>query len=272
MFIIPAFNPTDQPLQYLKYARYGETPLEVAGYIITHPLSLFEGYGGLGKLNYIIFLLTPVGFLALLYPPLLATGIFSFATIFLSDANDLLLGKYQYSTSLVAPLILATIFGITWLVKRIKNVDSQRLIIFFTSTILFINVCLLFFHQWTPLSFSSALSIAYSPEKAKAAQEAIKLVPSNASVVASWRLGSHLAQRRNLFLIDTPYRVTADYVVITKYTEVACEEKPSQLRSCEATAEDYQKYVQEISSHPHYQPIFDQADIMVFKRIQPAKE
>jgi len=266
MVIMPAFSETGTPLQYEKYSRFGETPLEVVKYIILNPLSIFELYNGLGQLNYILFLLVPLALTSIFSPALLLTGLFSIATIFLSDNASLLAGLYQYNAPLVAPLFLSNIFGIVWLARKIKRYSPETTILTLSIVILLISFQLIVLHQWTQLSFKSKLLTNYTPEKIEAAREGIKLIPDQASVVTSWRLGPHVASRENLYLIDTPYRKTADYIFINRTPDIPCAKKWEGPKFCEATFDDYQNYLEEIQGSSNYQLIFEKENILLFKR------
>lgn len=266
MVIMPAFIETGTPLQYEKYSRFGETPLEVLKYIILHPLSIFELYNGLGQLNYVLFLLAPLALTSIFSPAILFTGLFSLATVFLSNNAGLLAGLYQYSTPLVAPLVISSIFGIAWLAKKIKRFSPDTTILTLSIIILLISGQLIIFHQWTQLSFSSKLLSNYTPSKIKAAKEAMKLIPDNASLIASWRLGPHVANRENLYLIDTPYRQTVDYIFINRTPDLPCAKKWDGPKFCEATFDDYQNYLEEIQGNPYYQLIFEKENILLFKK------
>jgi len=266
-FLIPLFSPTGAPLQYEKYSRFGDTPIEIIKYIVTHPFSIFELYHGLGQLNYLFFLLIPLALTPLFSPALLLTGAFSFMVVFLSDFAGLQAGLHQYSAPLVAPIFIAGIFGLSRLAKRIKKWPSQTTITLVVIVIFLINLQLMILHQWTPLSFTSKLLTDYNAPKIVAAKEAIKLIPDDASLVASWRLGPHVANRKNLYLIDTPYRFSADYIFINRYPDVLCYERHEGAKFCEATAEDYATYLADIENNENYLLIFEQEHVLLFKKI-----
>jgi uncharacterized membrane protein len=233
------------------------------------------------KLNYILFLFVPLAFTSIFSPALLLTGAFSFFSLILSGKEDHLIGLTHRNVSLLPSLILASIFGIAWLSRKIK-VKPNTVYLFCTSSILIINILLLIGFQSTQLAFKDTLISNYSPAKIEAVKEAMRLIPPNASLVASWRLGTHLANRKNLYTIDTPYRYTADYIFVNSEPDISCESKyntnqqSSDLakdnqkylpKSCEAFPEEYKGYLEEIKNNQNYKLIFEKEEIFLFKKI-----
>ncbi len=266
LLIIPAFSPTGEPLQYTKYDHLGDTPIEVIGTVITNPGSICIYPGCLGRVNYVLFLLTPTALLALAYPPLLFTGIFSFATIFLSTAPNLLYGKYQYSTPLAAPLILASLYGILIVAKKL-NKDKNYIVATLALIVLLANILLFVISLSNSLSvFDDIKTPLFYPKKIATAEQAIDQIPDTASVVASWRIGAHLANRHGLYLIDTPMRHSADYILISSTPDVPCYTPPGELKYCEATPDDYKRFIEEIKNNPDYELRIAENDILFFMR------
>jgi len=277
--IIPAFSPSGSLIQYTLYSDYGNSPIEIIKSLAIHPLAPFYNYGGLLRLNHALFLLVPFAFLPLFSPMLLLTGSFSYLTLFLSGKEDHLLGLTHRNASLLPSLILACIFGLSWITKKIKNDKKPKQFIFWASAILLINVLVLLYHQDTYLSFGGYTG-SYGQPKIEAAREGIKLIPKEASLVTSWLLGTHLANRRDLYTIDTPYRFSADYIFINSEPDIPCvsnKNENEQIKSpapeeystknCEASPEDYQLYLEQIRNNKNYGLIFDRGGILLFKKL-----
>ncbi|HBH16916.1 MAG TPA: hypothetical protein DDW92_01490 [Candidatus Veblenbacteria bacterium] len=269
LIIIPNASPGGVPIQYALYEQLGNNPTEVITTLISNPFILLDYYSGLGRLNYVIFLLLPFAFLSLLSPWLLLTGIFSFGIIFIRDDLRLLMGIYHYHFALVGSLLLSALYGI----KKLDDKFSHRfkdLALYTAIMIVLINMMLLFGHQSTSIKidyFATKLSTAGQ----ESARVAIKLIPTEASLTASWNLGPHAAGRHDLRTIDSPLSTNSDYILLGNVTNAPCHDQTltyniNTPKTCEATPEQYQAYITALKKNENYQLIFDQNGILLFKR------
>jgi uncharacterized membrane protein len=233
-----------------RYSGMGDSPGEIALYLLTHPLTIVRDYLlDPGRLRYLGVLLAPVAFLALLSPTALALGAPVVALNLLSNNEVMYSGYAQYSVELTPIIIYAAVDGANrlrraltpgyvqararltaWIEQSIEQ--KQALWREYTSWLsqqrhaLVLPSTLLLALTLTPLASSLAeqqrqafLPIGRNyiwPEATahtKLADEIIARIPTSASVSAQSDFVPHLSNRRFVYLF--PYRaVEADYVLL----------------------------------------------------------
>lgn len=263
--IIPIFSPAGYPIQYHMYNKFGGSPVEMIKNFFHTPQLFINHFLQLGKISYVMYLLLPLSFISLFYPQLLLTGLFSFATIILSG-GVLLSGRFQYHVAMVGPIFVSAIYGLYYLNKRNSRGNSlNRLIV---AAIVFISILNFIFLQSTSLSINNNFIGRYSPDRIKSVKKAIRLIEQGSSLTVSYRLGAQVADRKNLYLIDTPMRLKTDYIFITRYSNNYCKGVGHIFKTCEATFDEYEEYFNEIKNSSSHKLIFQENDIYLFKKIK----
>jgi uncharacterized membrane protein len=162
------------------------SPWEVAEYMLSA-----------AKIKYLIQLLTPVFFL-----PLLTAGslialpaiLFNLLSTFSYQANI----RYHY-TSLIIPVFA---WAAVLYTGRVKDPGSRKALAFAV-----LLASLFAAYAWGPSQWSREPARFYDPQsaEARAAAEAVALIPDDAVVSARSRLATHLTHRERVYDFPTPF-------------------------------------------------------------------
>jgi uncharacterized membrane protein len=225
-----------------RYAQLGNSPVQVAIYILTHPVTIIQHYVlEPTHLNYLRSLLAPVAYLPILSPLALLIAVPEIAINILSSDRSMYSGIYQYNAVIVPVMIFAAIESVALLVRganRLLGPSTQMLTrvawqpvraaatqlkrvpqtAFSRGVLLVILlVVLLFSLRAQGARGESPLARGFTwPQTTAHAQLAssfVAMVPPNASLSAQSDLVPHLSQRRFIYLY--PYHAQdADYVLL----------------------------------------------------------
>jgi uncharacterized membrane protein len=114
--IMHAASPLGRSSTADRYAYMGSSPLEVAAYLLTHPLQVVrEHVLDAGGIYYLRSLLSPSAYLALLSPLTLLVAVPAIAINLLSSSASQRSGLYHYNAEIVPILILASVESVAWL-------------------------------------------------------------------------------------------------------------------------------------------------------------
>lgn len=270
--IYPSVSVLDGLLQLKHYASIGSSPKEIIITIFFHPLDAIKMLVRFSTLSYLFYIFTTVGFVAIFRLRYLIIGAVSFGVMaFHTFSSEILLGLGQYHAPLLFPLFLASIFGLYSYVSKQKKPVRQYIWVFIVP-IIFINIFLSVRTFVLTKSMSEHRGL-YSEAEVASAQQALSLIPRDASVVASWKLGVPLSGRQEFYLLPTPYRTQVDYVVMRTEPEMPCYTEQEAridipgLVTCEGTDMQYHDMLIELRNDESYEKIFEQNNILLFKKI-----
>jgi hypothetical protein len=251
------------------YQKYGSSASEIATYFLAHPIKIVQQIFTLPFLSYLLLIFLPLGFMSLFSLRYLVPGIVLFCgIIFLPASKELELGVSHVHAPLVALIIIAAIYGLRTLRARSKNPELL------TAKFLLFSLCVtVFFTLRTNIyfiSFSESRAL-YPQEKITSAEKAIKLIPKDASIATSWKLGTKLSGRKNLYMLPTPQRTNVDYVIMSSQVEKPCSPTSNQetVFRCEGTATQYAGYISELEQSVNFEKIYNESGVLVFKKIKP---
>jgi uncharacterized membrane protein len=200
-FVIPAFH--DGPNRYYgRFESVGGSPTGLLKTLVTDPAAVFTAVTTGADGEYVLWLLLPTAILALASPVLLLAALPQLGVNLLSDWYPSTQPMYQYVTPIVPILVAATIIAIGRMPRR-RLAAGLPLIA--------AVVCLV----WRPPIPGEAGYLYDSNESRKrmaAMQTAVDLVPGDAPVTATNRLGAHLSARRSIYLF--PERARSDWIAI----------------------------------------------------------
>jgi uncharacterized membrane protein len=202
--VIPAFNGWAQPfyIEYF-YGTYGRSMPEIIGNIIKRPDRVLKDATQRDRLTFYRDLLTSLGGLPLLAagPLLILAPQMVASVIGLSPYARQI--KWQYTSVMIAPLIIASIEG-AWLLWRFR---LARLVLpaYVLIVALLGNIAL----SPSPLSRHNYLSVwagANGPNTRLATLDAaVALVPPDAAVTATYTILPHLAHRQQAYDWPNPF-------------------------------------------------------------------
>lgn len=206
LVIVPHFHAgaSSYWARYLPPAMQGSgsiTQADVRRFWLHHPGDVWSDLTGEAKLSYLHRLLYPSGYLALLSPLTLLTGIPSLLLVLLSYEPHMYGGLAHYSAELVPVTIVASIFGTEWLSTRVAPLLRIRASWAIAACSIYLIVAAGINHRANGLSPLSTgfNSPAVTPHD-RLLDRALALIPANASVSAQDRLNPHLSDREQIYL------------------------------------------------------------------------
>lgn len=194
MYVIPSFGESE--LLSARYGKFGDTPVEIAWGIVSHPLQTLQTILTPAKASYVYFLFLSVGCMPLgagvsfimLIPGLLQN--------LLTDRESQFVQTLQYDAILIPGLIAAAVYGMKNFIRRWSTIQRHLVAFIFLTT-------LLVFFVRSPLSpglFPYRIVRARAPEE-KALLQLFARIPPEKSVTAHYRFVPHLAHREKIFML-----------------------------------------------------------------------
>jgi uncharacterized membrane protein len=147
---------------------------------------------------YLLQLLAPVGFVALLRPEIALLGTLPLLSNLVSTFWYQSQIEYHYAVQFVPIMVIGAMYGISRVAEHLR--------VWFVSAVLVGSlVCA---YLWTPLPFMRVEIPRWTPAHptVEAAHEAINRVPDDAVVSAYHTLTAHMARRERIYVFPTPYR------------------------------------------------------------------
>ncbi|MFA6423020.1 MAG: DUF2079 domain-containing protein [Patescibacteria group bacterium] len=226
-FVIPAFNQSGK-FDYFQYGVLGKTPSEAIKTIITNPFFVIENlFSYITRMDTILKYFVSFGFLTLLAPEIVL--FLGFPLLVEQLLNDSILRwgiNFHYSIAIAPVLAIGAIIGILRL-TNLSNFISSKYKINFGNNIaalfaLIIVVSSISITVWqrSPILTIFKKNTYIIPSWARDINEAISIIPKDASVSAQHSIVPHLANRAMIYqrpLENTKDALTAEYYVLSLY-------------------------------------------------------
>jgi uncharacterized membrane protein len=181
------------------YAQYGSSMSEVAVHLATHPNTMISLAAKPQARTYLIDLFGPLGFVPLLGAPLLGSVPQLVATV-AADSQYVRDVRFQYTALLIPGMMLATIDGVAWAVRRRPKLGKALV------SWLVLCTCISAFLRG-PLPGSAAFGNWKLTEPNQVALErAVAAIPDDASVAAADNIAAHLSHRRAIYDFPNPFQ------------------------------------------------------------------
>ncbi len=191
------------------YSYLGGTTQGIIQNLIFKPQIAIGHLLSMSTLDYLLQLLLPVGYLALLSPFYLIFTLPELAIYLLSDNPGLRSYQYHYGAIILPFIYISSIYGVKKMFSKFTHKNTQKLVFYYilTSTILSL-------YLYSPLpGMNNADYSVYTTTNSKTIDTYLSLIPANASVSASNNIGAHLSHRDEIYVV--PFAITtADYVVL----------------------------------------------------------
>ena len=198
-FVIPHFNQGKQPfyIQYF-YSNYGKDMPEIIQTMIRHPNRVIADAIQPDRLRFYRDLALPLGGLPVVAPLALFMAVPQLLASVIGLSPYARSIHYQYTAMMIAPLIIAAIEGarVLWRFKVMRTV----LPIWLLGCAYMTNVA------WSPSPIGDFYVVWAQPTpRHEAMREALKLVPDDASVAATYTLLPHLSHRAQIYDWPNPW-------------------------------------------------------------------
>jgi uncharacterized membrane protein len=259
LLVIPAFNEGRSSRFYSLFERVGGSPKGLLVTLVTDPGVVLAEITTSADFLYVLLLLLPTAFLALCQPLLLAAALPQLGVNLLSGSTASTQPMYQYVAAIVPFLVAATIMALPRFQGRLRLLAAAL-------PLVAALMCL----AWRPPVPGEDRFIFATPDsdaRTSAMREAIDVVPADAPVAATNRLGGHLSARRQVYLF--PERSRADWVVVDtrdadSYTTYLFTAWLNRQRSGDRPP-PRNPFVQ-LERDPAWRVVFDREDIRVYRR------
>jgi len=224
----------------------------------------------LDKIKYIFHLLVSVGFLPLLSPGALFLGSSEIFLNLLSDYNPQWQVKFHYTAAITPFVLVAAIFGTYRLIDTLRNTTllhsnvvinrGQRLNYLISFYLLFIALVWNVLHSPSPLFYKFDRSKYTETKETRKVREILKTIPSGVSVSAMNNLGSHLINRRFLYLFPIKF-LEADLVILDPGAVAGFPTGASIL-----SGEEYHHYQNLLEASSNHEKIIDEPHLLVYRK------
>lgn len=220
-----------------RYLWLGESPLQMLAAPVSRPAEVWRHVMDPKRLLYLLQLLVPVGFLALVGLPELLPAVPGLALNLLAQHHCQATIYCQYAVPLIPFLFVATIFGLS----RLRTAAASRDASPWTWRLLGLGLIpLAAAALWTDNPFTENQAVPSALARvvnAEVVELALQVTPAAGSLVTTNDYAPHLAQRRELYIIGIPTQRKAptnpdivflnlydqDYIVCDQYREYVAQ-------------------------------------------------
>jgi len=249
LLVIPAFQEGRPSRYYSLFGSVGGSPRGLLETLLTDPGTVLGQVTSGADGRYVLLLLAPTALLALGQPLLLATALPQLGVNTLAEFWSTTQPRFQYVAAILAPTIAATIMSVGRFRPRMRPFAAALPLVAAV-------ICLAW---WPPLPDEQEFLFGAREPAARtsAMREAIGLVPADAPVMATNRLGAHLSARRGIYRF--PERAGAEWAVIdTRDAWLIHEFRVDEQR--------FGKLLIRLHDDPAWRLVFDDADVRVYRR------
>jgi len=259
LVVVPAFNAGRPSRYYSLFESVGGSPRGLLVTLFTDPATVLAQVTTSTDALYGLLLLVPTAFLALGQPLLLAAVLPQLGVNTLSASSATTYPVYQYVSAIVPILVATSIMTIGRFHGRLRLVAAAL-------PLVAALMCL----AWKPPLPGEDRWVFDTPDsdtRTAAMREAIELVPPDAPVSVTNRLGAHLSARREIYLF--PDRVDAEWAVIDTRDSDSYDVHKSQALLVGGAPFDQRPYSSALAllaRDPGWRLVFDLEDVRVYRR------
>jgi uncharacterized membrane protein len=244
LLVVPHFAPEGASLLAGRYDAFGGSPAGVFEALVTDPGVVASELVTAADATYLVLLLAPV--LALCYrePLLLLCAAPQLGLDLLSGKEEQISITFHYSAGAAPFVIAAAVLGAARLRPHTLGLVSRGVL-----------AASLGFGLVSPLLFAPAYARALASPVREARVEALALVPADAAVATTNKLGGHASERRYVFSV--PRIRSADWIALDRADPT--------LGDVEAP-EHFARFVRSLERDPRWRKVFDREGVLVFER------
>jgi uncharacterized membrane protein len=249
--IVPAFSEREASRYYDRFESVGGSPTGLLKKLVTDPLVVIEQLTSATDVKYVVWLLAPTAFLALLAPLLLIAALPQLGVNLLAEWSTAALPMFHYVSAIVPVVIAATIMALARFSARARVAAA--------GVALGAAVLILAAYPPRPGAQTFVFPETWPSERRKAMREALELIPPSVPVTATNRLGAHLSERRVIQLF--PERRGAEWAVVDT-------RNPWLPRYGEAPdPQDFRRAVDDLARDSDWQLRFARDGVRVYERV-----
>jgi len=247
--LMPAFT-DGRARNYSLFESVGGSPAGLLRTLFTDPGTIVAQVTTFEDFRYVLLLLLPTAFLALLQPAILAVALPQLAVNLLSDGPTTSQPMSHYIAAIVPALVLATIFAVARAPERVRVVLA--------GTAFALSLVILIAYPPRPGAHGFIFPELPSADRRAAMRAALSLVPGDAPLTATNRLGAHLSARHVIHLF--PNHRGAEWAVLD------ARDVWPQPTGTPADGRVFAARFDRFAEDPAWLLIFERADVHVFRR------
>jgi uncharacterized membrane protein len=250
--VIPHFNHGQTSDFYARYSQVGGSPGGIVKTAFTHPGRLVDAAFTGRDAHYLLQLLWPLAFLPLLAPLVLVAALPELAINVLSAIPTQTSIHFHYTAGVIAPLIVATVFGAKRVGRDALAIASAAVVVALVA-----NYRLGPLPLWQHVPGGQRFQATAGDVTAhdRIAQRALALIPDHDVVSATNSLGAHLSARARV--LSFPFVEDARWIAADE-TQPGYADRFAPL----ATAEQ----LVWLRRNPEWRLVFERDGVLVFKR------
>jgi uncharacterized membrane protein len=216
--IVPHFNPQGQSPYLARYGYLGHGISGVARSVIVRPGTVVRALFAPERRPYLLYLVHPLGNVALLGAPILLLTLPVVVINLLSADPTMYSGYYQYSVELIPFVVAASIMGTAWMGRYAEKLHAGgRAYVLPVLCVLVLAGSLYDDWRWgyTPLSQGYVIPSVGVHQKVE--NSILGQIPPTATVAAADEIEPHLSDRRWIYLLPTTHPENgpaAEYIVL----------------------------------------------------------
>jgi uncharacterized membrane protein len=255
--LVPAFTSGASSVYYGYFDAVGGSPQGVVRTAFTHPGVLLSALFTSRDLVYLVALAIPLGGFFLLAPALAAVALPQLLVNTLATPTAMTDPTAHYTCAVIPILMAATVFGIARLSEHRRAFAVKLALASSLAVSVVVGV-------WpgTPGKATPWDAVSFSAAHRAAIRSALALVPPDAAVSSTTKVGSHLSARR--YYYDVPVLGRASWIVLDRQDPFVHDPKfPALTRS----SPGLQRFERRIERDPHWLRVYDQDDVLVFRRV-----
>lgn len=253
--VVPEFS-GGPSVYYGTFDGVGGSPQGLLRTALSEPTAVLSAVSEARDLLYLVLLSAPLAGAFLLSPGLAAVALPQLAVNLLADFSGTTYPHAHYVAAVLPFLLAAIPVGLGRLAESKRMRAAMLVLVLSVASAVAVG-------PWpgTLLGASAWGPLPTTPERVETLERAIALVPDDAAVSASNRLGSHLSERR--YFYSPPVLGRATWIVIeTEDTWVPAAaggaSRPGVLR----------RFHREIEASPEWQKVFDRQGVLVFRKVE----
>jgi uncharacterized membrane protein len=252
--VVPAFHGGESPF-YGYYAEVGGSPEGVVKKLFTDPSTILSALFSTDELRYLIWLGAPLAGLFLL-SPLALLALPQFVANALSQSPPTTDPRHQYIAAVVPFFIAGTVFGIARLRSARPLVPAS--IVLGLSLLLTMLV-----GAWGGAPGAGGLWYQddVAPARVDALHDAVALVPADAPVSATNKVGSHLSARR--YFYSVPVLERSEWIVLDMKDPMIAAAGSPVLGPHPKWLRQFRR---DVEGDPGWAKVFERAGVLVFRR------
>lgn len=226
------------------YSEFGESPIKIVMTVLLSPQKIINIIFQKDRIDYLIQLFSPHGYLSLLSPISLLFATPDFLINLLSSKQLFRELYYQYTASISPFVFIAAIQSIAFIKKKIPHMPSTLFILYLLTTSLFTA----YFYGPLPGAAKQDVEMFTNPIKDKEfINKYLADIPKKYSIAATNNVGSHISQREKVYVLPLGIDA-ADMAILLR---IGSEEKPM---------------IQKLKNNSNYELVIEKGEFFVFKK------